>query len=266
MDTSLSRRERLHIVIFEANTPAGRTFDKIVLVAILLSLLVTVIDSIESIHRDYAMLFAWIEWGFTLLFAIEYILRLYCSPRPLKYAFSFYGLVDLLAIVPGVLSIYYSDAQYLLIVRIIRMLRIFRVLKLGTYLRQANYLLAALRGSKQKIIVFLVTVSTLVTVFGTLMYVIEGPEHGFTSIPKGIYWAIVTLTTVGFGDIVPKTPVGQMLSSLVMIIGYSIIAVPHRYIHRRTGQRHARRTVETRLPGVLKELPRTRRGVLLTLR
>lgn len=127
---------------------------------------------------------------------------------------------------PGVLSIYYSDAQYLLIVRIIRMLRIFRVLKLGTYLRQANYLLAALRGSKQKIIVFLVTVSTLVTVFGTLMYVIEGPEHGFTSIPKGIYWAIVTLTTVGFGDIVPKTPVGQMLSSLVMIIGYSIIAVP----------------------------------------
>ncbi len=154
MDNSLSRRERLHIVIFEANTPAGRTFDKAVLVAILLSLLVTIIDSIESIHRDYAMLFAWIEWGFTLMFAIEYMLRLYCSPRPLKYAFSFYGLVDLLAIVPGVLSIYYSDAQYLLIVRIIRMLRIFRVLKLGTYLRQANYLLAALRGSKQKIIVF----------------------------------------------------------------------------------------------------------------
>ncbi|AKF50720.1 Kef-type K+ transport systems, predicted NAD-binding component [Pseudomonas syringae pv. syringae HS191] len=226
MDSSLSRRERLHIVIFEANTPAGRMFDKAVLVAILLSLLVTIIDSIESIHRDYAMLFAWIEWGFTLMFAIEYMLRLYCSPRPLKYAFSFYGLVDLLAIVPGVLSIYYSDAQYLLIVRIIRMLRIFRVLKLGTYLRQANYLLAALRGSKQKIIVFLITVSTLVTVFGTLMYVIEGPEHGFTSIPKGIYWAIVTLTTVGFGDIVPKTPLGQMLSSLVMITGYSIIAVP----------------------------------------
>ncbi|KPY99874.1 Ion transport protein [Pseudomonas syringae pv. spinaceae] len=260
MDTSLSRRERLHIVIFEANTPAGRMFDKIVLVAILLSLLVTVIDSIESIHRDYATLFAWIEWGFTLLFAIEYIMRLYCSPRPLKYAFSFYGLVDLLAIVPGVLSIYYSDAQYLLIVRIIRMLRIFRVLKLGTYLRQANYLLAALRGSKQKIIVFLVTVSTLVTVFGTLMYVIEGPEHGFTSIPKGIYWAIVTLTTVGFGDIVPKTPVGQMLSSLVMIIGYA-----HRDIHRRAGQRHARRAVETRLPGVLEEFPRAWRSVLFAM-
>ncbi len=134
--------------------------------------------------------------------------------------------MDLLAIVPGILAIYYSDAQYLLIIRVIRMLRIFRVLKLSPYLKQANYLLAALRGSKQKIIVFLVSVSTLVVVFGTLMYVIEGPEHGFTSIPKGIYWAIVTLTTVGYGDIVPKTAVGQMLSALVMITGYSIIAVP----------------------------------------
>jgi voltage-gated potassium channel len=226
MDTSLSRRERLHIVIFQTDTPAGRRFDKALLVIILLSLLVTIIDSIESIHREYADWFAYAEWGFTLIFAVEYLLRLYCSPKPMKYAFSFYGLVDLLAIVPGVLAIYYSDAQYLLIVRIIRMLRIFRVLKLGNYLRQANYLLAALRGSKQKIIVFLVTVSTLVTVFGTLMYVIEGPQNGFSSIPKGIYWAIVTLTTVGFGDIVPKTPLGQMLSSLVMIIGYSIIAVP----------------------------------------
>ncbi|WP_434680809.1 ion transporter [Pseudomonas sp. R1-18] len=226
MDTSLSRRQRLHTIIFETDTPAGRRFDKTLLVIILLSLLVTIIDSIESLHREYSTVFTIFEWGFTLIFAVEYLLRLYCSPRPVKYAFSFYGLVDLLAIVPGVLAIYYSDAQYLLIVRIIRMLRIFRVLKLGTYLRQANYLLAALRGSKQKIIVFLVTVSTLVTVFGTLMYVIEGPQHGFTSIPKGIYWAIVTLTTVGYGDIVPRTWMGQMLSSLVMITGYSIIAVP----------------------------------------
>ncbi|MBX8508349.1 ion transporter [Pseudomonas cichorii] len=226
MNTTLSRREQLHSIIFQTDTPAGRRFDKILLVVILLSLLVTMVDSIEEIHRDHATLFAYIEWGFTLVFAIEYILRLYCSPRPLKYAFSFYGLVDLLAIVPGVLAIYYSDAQYLLIVRIIRMLRIFRVLKLSPYLKQAHYLVEALRGSRQKIIVFLVSVSTLVTVFGTLMYVIEGPQHGFTSIPKGIYWAIVTLTTVGFGDIVPKTPLGQMVSSVVMIIGYSIIAVP----------------------------------------
>lgn len=226
MDSNTGWREQLRIIIFQTDTVAGRRFDKTLLLIILSSLVVVSIDSIESIHHDYANLLATIEWGFTLVFTIEYVLRLYCSPKPMRYAFSFYGLVDLLAIVPGVLALYYSDAQYLLIIRIIRMLRIFRVLKLGHYLKQANYLLAALRGSKQKIIVFLATVTTLVIVFGTLMYVIEGPEHGFTSIPIGIYWAIVTLTTVGFGDIVPKTPLGQMLSSLVMITGYSIIAVP----------------------------------------
>ena len=226
MDSSISRREQLRIVIFQTDTPKGRLFDQILLAVILLSLVVVILDSVPAVHSNYGALLAYVEWGFTAIFLIEYALRLYCSPRPLQYAFSFYGLVDLLAIVPGILAIYYSDAQYLLIVRVVRMLRIFRVLKLSPYLKQANYLLAALRGSKQKIIVFLATVSTLVTVFGTLMYVVEGPEHGFTSIPKGIYWAIVTLTTVGFGDIVPKTPIGQILSSLVMITGYSIIAVP----------------------------------------
>ena len=223
---SLSVRERLYIVVFQTDTPAGRRFDKALLVIILASLLVVMVDSVESVHRQYADLFAWIEWGFTLIFGVEYLLRLYCSPRPLRYAFSFYGLIDLLAIVPGILAIFYSDAQYLMVVRMVRMLRIFRILKLSPYLKQANYLMSALRGSRQKIVVFLLSVSTLVTLFGTLMYVIEGPEHGFTSIPKGIYWAIVTLTTVGFGDIVPTTPLGQMLSSLVMITGYSIIAVP----------------------------------------
>ena len=226
MDSNISWREQLRIIVFQTDTRPGRLFDKVLLVLILCSLLVAIIDSIEAVHRNYATPLAWIEVGFTCMFAIEYMVRLYCSPKPLKYALSFYGLIDLLAIVPGILIFYYSDAQYLLIVRVVRMLRIFRVLKLSPYLKQANYLLAALRGSKQKIIVFLATVSTLVTVFGTLMYVVEGPEHGFTSIPKGIYWAIVTLTTVGFGDIVPKTPIGQILSSLVMITGYSIIAVP----------------------------------------
>jgi voltage-gated potassium channel len=221
-----SWRDKLYVVVFQTDTPAGRRFDKCLLVIILTSLLVVMVDSIESVHREYARLFALVEWGFTIVFALEYLVRLYCSPKPLRYAFSFYGLIDLLAIVPGVLAIYYSDAQYLMIVRVVRMLRIFRILKLSPYLKQANYLLAALRGSRQKIIVFLVSVSTLVTLFGTLMYVIEGPDHGFTSIPKGIYWAIVTLTTVGFGDIVPTTPIGQVLSSLVMITGYSIIAVP----------------------------------------
>ncbi|MGV8921463.1 MAG: ion transporter [Pseudomonas sp.] len=226
MDSNTGWREQLRIIIFQTDTVAGRRFDKALLLIILSSLFVVIIDSIESIHRDYIDLLAAIEWGFTLVFVIEYILRLYCSPKPLRYAFSFYGLVDLLAIVPGILALYYADAQYLLIIRIIRMLRIFRVLKLAPYLKQANYLLSALRGSKQKIIVFLATVSTLVVVFGALMYVIEGPEHGFTSIPKGIYWAVVTLTTVGYGDIVPRTPLGQILSALVMITGYSIIAVP----------------------------------------
>ncbi|MGF6138459.1 ion transporter [Pseudomonas laurylsulfatiphila] len=226
MDSNKHWREDLYVMIFQTDTQAGRRFDGILLLIILASLVIVMLDSIDSVHRNYADVLAYIEWGFTVIFLGEYILRLYCSPKPLRYAFSFYGLVDLLAIVPGILALYYADAQYLLIIRIIRMLRIFRVLKLSPYLKQANYLMSALRGSKQKIVVFLVSVCTLVTVFGTLMYVIEGPEHGFTSIPKGIYWAIVTLTTVGFGDIVPKTPLGQVVSSLVMITGYSIIAVP----------------------------------------
>ncbi|BBH45145.1 ion transporter [Pseudomonas sp. KU43P] len=226
MNNPASLRERLYVIVFQTDTVAGRRFDKILLLIILASLVTVILDSIDEVHRSYAGVLAGIEWGFTAIFLVEYLARLYCSPKPLRYAFSFYGLVDLLAIVPGVIALYYSDAQYLLIIRVIRMLRIFRVLKLSPYLKQAHYLLEALRGSKQKIIVFLLSVSTLVTVFGTLMYVVEGPEHGFTSIPKGIYWAIVTLTTVGFGDIVPKTPLGQVLSSLVMITGYSIIAVP----------------------------------------
>ncbi len=221
-----SWRERLYIVIFQTDTRDGRRFDSALLLVILASLLVVMIDSIDEIHQDYGDLLAYIEWGFTGIFLVEYLLRLYCSPKPLRYAFSFYGLVDLLAILPGFLALLYPDAQYLLIVRVIRMLRIFRVLKLRQYLSQANFLLTALRGSKQKIIVFFLTVMTLVTVFGALMYVVEGPEHGFTSIPRGIYWAIVTLTTVGFGDITPKTPLGQAIASLVMLTGYSIIAVP----------------------------------------
>ena len=219
-------RQRLYVMVFQSDTPAGRRFDTTLLLIIMASLVVVILDSINSIHLQYGDLLAYIEWGFTFVFAIEYGLRLYCSPKPLRYAFSFYGLVDLLAIVPGILAIYYSDAQYLLIIRVIRMLRIFRILKLLPYLSQANYLLSALRGSKQKIIVFLVGVSTLVTVFGTLMYVVEGPNHGFTSIPVSIYWAIVTLTTVGYGDIVPQTIPGQVISAMVMITGYSIIAVP----------------------------------------
>ena len=226
MRQPLSLRERLYIIIFESDTVAGRRFDQLLLVAILLSLLVVMLDSVQSIRQQHAGLLDVLEWGFTLLFALEYLLRLYCSPRPLRYAFSFYGLIDLLAVLPGILALVFADAQYLMIVRVLRMLRVFRVLKLTPYLSQANYLLVALRGSRQKIIVFFLSVTTLVTVFGALMYVVEGPENGFTSIPVSIYWSIVTLTTVGFGDITPKTGMGRALASLIMITGYSIIAVP----------------------------------------
>jgi len=226
MEKDRTWRQRLYIIIFESDTRAGQRFDTALLLTILASLVVVMMDSIEGMHSQYRDLFNNLEWAFTALFALEYGLRLYCSPKPLGYAFSFFGLIDLLAVLPAILALAFADAQYLLIVRVIRMIRIFRVLKLRQYLSQANLLLTALRGSRRKIVVFLVSVSTLVTVFGTLMYVIEGPANGFTSIPTSIYWAVVTLTTVGFGDITPKTPLGQMVATLVMITGYSIIAVP----------------------------------------
>ncbi|MDX1725365.1 MAG: ion transporter [Pseudomonas sp.] len=226
MESSQSWRQRLYIIIFHTDTPAGQRFDRYLLLAILASLVVVMLDSIDSIHSQYGAQLLGLEWGFTVLFAIEYITRLYCSPKPLRYAFSFFGLVDLLAVLPAILALLFADAQYLLMIRVIRMLRVFRVLKLAPYLSQANFLLTALRGSRQKIIVFFVGIATLVTVFGTLMYVIEGPANGFTSIPISIYWAVVTLTTVGFGDITPKTALGQAMATLVMITGYSIIAVP----------------------------------------
>jgi voltage-gated potassium channel len=226
MDKLQDWRQRLYIIIFFTNTPAGQRFDRYLLLTILASLVVVMLDSVYAAHPDLSSGFMALEWLFTALFAAEYALRIYVSPKPREYIFSFYGLIDLLAVLPAFLALLFADAQYLLIIRVIRMLRIFRVLKLTPYLSQANFLLVALRGSKQKIVVFLLSVSTLVIVYGTLMYVIEGPQNGFTSIPKSIYWAVVTLTTVGFGDIVPNTPLGQALATLVMITGYSIIAVP----------------------------------------
>jgi voltage-gated potassium channel len=219
-------RQRLYIIIFFTDTSAGARFDRYLLLTILASLVVVMFDSIDSAQQQYGDLFMALEWGFTALFAIEYMLRIYVSPKPREYIFSFYGFIDLLAVLPAFLALLFPEAQYLLIVRIIRMLRIFRVLKLTPYLTQANFLLVALSGSKQKIVVFLLSLCTLMVVYGTLMYVIEGPQNGFTSIPKSIYWAVVTLTTVGFGDIVPHTPLGQAVATLVMITGYSIIAVP----------------------------------------
>jgi voltage-gated potassium channel len=219
-------RMKLHEVIFEADTPAGKAFDVLLIISILASVVAVMLDSMAAVRLEYGRLLYLIEWFFTLLFSVEYILRLVCVGRPGKYATSFYGVVDLLAIIPTYLSLVLPGSQYLLVIRLLRILRIFRILKLVPYLGEARLLMQALRASSRKIAVFLFTVLTLVVIFGSLMYVIESSESGFTSIPRSIYWAIVTLTTVGYGDISPQTALGQALASLVMILGYSIIAVP----------------------------------------
>ena len=219
-------RLRLHEVIFEADTAAGKWFDVLLILAILISVVMVMLDSVATIRNIYGSILLAGEWFFTILFTIEYILRLFSVGRPLAYATSFFGVVDLLAILPTYLSIIIPGAQYLLVIRILRVLRIFRIFKLVQYLGEARLLTQALRASRRKITVFLFVVLTLVTIFGSLIYLIEDPKDGFTSIPKSIYWSIVTLTTVGYGDIFPKTNLGQLLSAVIMIIGYGIIAVP----------------------------------------
>lgn len=219
-------RASLHEVIFEADTPAGRAFDVMLLWCIVLSVVVVLLESVASIQDRYPSLLRAAEWVFTISFTVEYILRLLSVGRPMRYAVSFYGVVDLLAIVPTYLSVLLPGAQTLLVIRALRLLRVFRVLKLVRFVEEARLLGQALRGSRHKITVFLGTVLTLALIVGTLMYLIEGEANGFDSIPRSIYWAIVTLTTVGYGDIAPATVLGQMLASLVMILGYSIIAVP----------------------------------------
>ena len=219
-------RGRLHEVIFEAETREGRAFDVAIIIIIILSVLAVVLESIGSVRERFGVQLYAAEWGFTILFSVEYALRLMAVRRPLRYASSFFGVVDLLAIVPTYVSLLVPGTHYLLVIRILRLLRVFRILKLAEHLTEADVLMRALRASIRKISVFLLTVLTLVVIVGTLLYVIEGEENGFTSIPVGIYWAIVTMTTVGYGDISPKTPVGQTLAAVVMIIGYGIIAVP----------------------------------------
>ncbi len=219
-------RETLHRIIFEAETPGGKGFDVILILAITSSVAVVMLDSVNSVRNDYGDLLYDIEWMFTLLFSVEYILRLFCALRPFAYAKSFFGLVDLFAVVPTYLSLFLPSSQYLTVIRLLRVLRVFRVLKLAQYLSEVSLLTEALRASRRKITVFLVTVITLVVILGSLMYVIEGEENGFTSIPHSVYWAIVTLTTVGYGDVSPQTGLGKVLASMVMILGYGIIAVP----------------------------------------
>jgi voltage-gated potassium channel len=219
-------QRKLHEIIFEADTPAGKLFDVLLIVSIVISVVLVMLDSISSIRQSYGELLYMGEWVFTLLFTIEYILRLYSVGQSRSYATSFFGVVDLMAVVPTYLSILFPGSQYFMVIRILRVLRIFRVLKLVQYLGEARLLMQALRASRRKVTVFLFVVLTLVVVFGSLMYIIEDSQSGFTSIPQSIYWAIVTLTTVGYGDISPQTGLGQTLAALIMIIGYAIIAVP----------------------------------------
>lgn len=223
---STKRRARLHEVIFESDTRAGRYFDFALICLILLSVATVILESVREVRAEYGALLHALEWTFTLLFTVEYCLRLLSVRRPLRYATSFFGVVDLLAIVPTYISIFVPGSHFLLVIRILRLLRVFRLLKLSEYVVEADTLGSALRASRRKISVFISAVVLLVVIIGALMYVIEGEANGFTSIPRSIYWAIVTMTTVGYGDLSPRTSFGQMVASIVMIIGYGIIAVP----------------------------------------
>jgi len=219
-------RARWYVIIFESDTPAGRRFDVFLLLTILASLVVIMLETIPSWVQHYRAYFTAAEWFFTLLFTAEYLLRLYIVKRPTRYIFSFYGLVDLISVLPSYLAIAIGGAQYFIVIRSLRLMRVFRVLKMMRFIGEAQVLSNALRASRQKITVFIIAVVCATVILGTMMYLIEGPENGFTSIPKAIYWCIVTLTTVGYGDISPQTPLGQILASVIMILGYGIIAVP----------------------------------------
>lgn len=219
-------RERLRVIIFEADTTAGRNFDVWLIGAILLSVVTAILASVHDYYDNWRLGFLTLEWLFTIAFTIEYLLRLWIVRAPWRYATSFYGIVDLAAILPTYLSIFFHGAEYLIVIRLLRTLRVFRILKLVKYMESSQVLVRALRASRPKITVFLFAVLALVTIIGSLMYLIEGEEHGFVNIPESIYWAVVTLTTVGYGDISPETALGRFLATVVMVMGYGIIAVP----------------------------------------
>jgi voltage-gated potassium channel len=219
-------KSRLHEIIYESNTVAGKAFDVSLLVLIIASIIVVMLDSIEHWHIRYGDLFLRMEWIFTILFSIEYLLRLISLKKPLKYIFSFLGIIDLLSIIPTYLSVFYAGSQSLLVLRSLRLIRVFRIFKLTHFLSEMQFLGGAIRGSLRKISIFMLVVLTLVIILGSVMYLIEQGQNGFASIPDSIYWAIVTITTVGYGDISPVTAAGKFVASIIMLLGYGIIAVP----------------------------------------
>ncbi|MGL6122024.1 MAG: ion transporter [Shewanella sp.] len=219
-------KRQLRTIIFGTDTPAGRYFDIALMVCIVLSVGLVSLDTVEGIHQEYGQILLTLEWVFTVIFTIEYCLRLYCATHPVLYARSFYGVVDLLSVLPSYLALLIPGANFTLVIRILRLFRIFRVLKLLRYLSEGNILLRAMIQSSRKVFLFFFSVSLIVMVLSAVMYEVEGPDNGFTSIPKSVYWTIVTITTVGYGDITPKTDLGQAIAALTMLIGYSIIAIP----------------------------------------
>ena len=239
-------RLRLYIIIFEADTRLGRAFDLALLGLIVLSVGIVMLDSVEAIRAQWGTLFSWLEWFFTIVFSIEYILRLLCVRKPLRYATSPLGIIDLLAVAPTYLALFFPGLHALIDVRVLRLLRIFRILKMAAYVAEFRELGSALMSSRRKIAVFMTFVLMMVIVMGTLMYVIEGPESGFTSVPVSIYWAITTVTTVGFGDITPKTDLGRLLASAMMLLGWGTLAVPTGIVSAEFATRRERQTPTTR--------------------
>ncbi len=223
---NMTLKEKLYDIIFESDTKPGKAFDVALLVVILFSILVVMLESVPRIESRFGDLLRGIEWVVTIVFTLEYILRIMVVKKPFSYIFSFYGIIDLLSVIPTYLGIFFVGTRSLVVIRALRLLRIFRILKLSRYSTEGTIIIRALRASREKISVFIFAVFTLVIIIGTIMYLVEGAASGFTSIPKGIYWAIVTLTTVGYGDIAPATNLGQFIASFVMILGYAIIAVP----------------------------------------
>jgi voltage-gated potassium channel len=219
-------QSRLHEVIYESHSKAGKAFDVTLLAFIVLSIVVVMLDSVAALHASHGRLFWALEWFFTLAFTVEYILRLICIRRPLKYIFSPLGIIDLLAIIPSYLSFMYVGAQSLLVLRALRLLRVFRIFRLVHFLSEMRFLYVAIINSIRKISIFILFVVSTVVILGSVIYLVEGPANGFTSIPQSVYWAIVTITTVGYGDIAPATPLGKLIASFIMLLGYGIIAVP----------------------------------------
>lgn len=222
----LKLKATIHEIIFESETARGKLFDIVLMIVIIASVLVVILESVSSIQQDYGAILHAIEWGFTIIFTIEYLLRIFSLTRPVKYIFSFFGIIDLLSFLPTYLTFFLGGINYFMVIRTLRILRIFRILKLAQYVTSGNIIMKALHNSRYKITIFLFGIVNLVIILGSLMYLIEGEANGFTSIPRSIYWAVVTLTTVGYGDIAPRTPLGQVVATFIMILGYGIIAVP----------------------------------------